>query len=142
MTMQEPVARVLYPVAEHDGPCEVPWGFTPADDHDLALGIYTTRDKADEVAAEKRFDAGAPPSEPGDPELPDNAFVNFRVSPSCPLSSADGALHPEPPQQPGSRRLSEPPLLPHHSEEVVGEPSPRLLRMHLGNAAPGDLQPP
>ncbi|WP_327640072.1 hypothetical protein OHB24_17365 [Kribbella sp. NBC_00482] len=60
LAMQEPVARVLCPVAEHDGPCEVPWGFTLADDHDLVLGVYATRDKADEVAAEVRRVAGRP----------------------------------------------------------------------------------
>lgn len=60
LAMQEPVARVLCPVAEHDGPCEVPWGFTLTDDHDLVLGIYATRSKADEVAAEVRRVAGRP----------------------------------------------------------------------------------
>jgi hypothetical protein len=46
---QEPVARVLCPEPEHDGPCEVPWGFSMNDDGDLVLGIYASAEKATEV---------------------------------------------------------------------------------------------
>ena len=54
LRMQDVVARVLCPVAEHDGPCEVPWGFSVTEDGDLLLGIYATRDKAGEVVERVR----------------------------------------------------------------------------------------
>jgi hypothetical protein len=53
LAMQEPVARVLCPVPEHDGPCEVPWRFT-VDAGELLLGIYATPEKSTEVADEIR----------------------------------------------------------------------------------------
>ncbi|MGC4939407.1 hypothetical protein [Kribbella sp. DT2] len=49
---QEPVARTICPVEEHDGPCEVPWGFTVGDDDAddvLVLKLYTSAEKADEI---------------------------------------------------------------------------------------------
>ncbi|WP_432940173.1 hypothetical protein ACQPXM_31080 [Kribbella sp. CA-253562] len=50
LELQEPVARTICPVEDHDGPCEVPWGFTLADETDaLILGLYATADKADEI---------------------------------------------------------------------------------------------
>ncbi|GAB2670740.1 hypothetical protein GCM10009743_53720 [Kribbella swartbergensis] len=49
LAMQQPVARVLCPEPEHDGPCEVPWGFSVSDDDDLVLGIYASAEKAAEV---------------------------------------------------------------------------------------------
>jgi hypothetical protein len=52
LAMQEPIKRVLCPVEEHDGPCEVPWGFTVGDG--LVLGIYATPEKAAEVAERVR----------------------------------------------------------------------------------------
>jgi hypothetical protein len=53
LAMQETVARVLCPVAEHDGPCEVPWGFTVVDG-DLVLGVFAAPEKAVEVAERVR----------------------------------------------------------------------------------------
>ncbi|GAA1603721.1 hypothetical protein GCM10009804_70130 [Kribbella hippodromi] len=59
LEMQEPVARVLCPVEAHNGPCDVPWGFTLADEsHDLLLGIYATPEKAAEVAEKVRAVVG------------------------------------------------------------------------------------
>lgn len=49
LEMQEPIKRVLCPVEEHDGPCEVPWGFSASEDNDLVLGIYASAEKAAEV---------------------------------------------------------------------------------------------
>jgi hypothetical protein len=53
LAMQETVARVLCPVEEHDGPCEVPWGFTVVED-DLVLGVFAAPEKAVEVAERVR----------------------------------------------------------------------------------------
>lgn len=50
--MQEAVKRVLCPVEDHAGPCEVPWGFTVGDG--LVLGIYATPEKAAEVVERVR----------------------------------------------------------------------------------------
>ncbi|TCC20593.1 hypothetical protein [Kribbella sindirgiensis] len=60
LAMQEPAARALCPVAEHNGPCEVPWAFTLADNHDLVLGIYTTRQRAAELTAGVQQATGHP----------------------------------------------------------------------------------
>ncbi|MFD0413877.1 hypothetical protein [Streptomyces sp. NPDC127108] len=55
LALQEPLARLLCPVEDHDGPCEVPWGFTlrdtGADDPGcvLVLGIFASAEKAAEV---------------------------------------------------------------------------------------------
>ncbi|GAB3810189.1 hypothetical protein GCM10028799_02130 [Kribbella italica] len=51
LELQEPVARTICPVEEHDGPCEVPWGFTVADEGGgvLVLGIHASADKAEEI---------------------------------------------------------------------------------------------
>jgi hypothetical protein len=56
LAMQEPIKRVLCPVAEHDGPCEVPWGFTVGDG--LVLGIFATPEKAAEVVERVRAVVG------------------------------------------------------------------------------------
>jgi hypothetical protein len=47
---QEPIARLLCPNPEHDGPCEIPWGFSIGANHALILGIHTSPEKAVEVA--------------------------------------------------------------------------------------------
>jgi hypothetical protein len=70
LELQEPVARTICPVEEHDGPCEVPWGFTVADEPGadeaderggaggaderggagvLVLGLYASAEKAEEI---------------------------------------------------------------------------------------------
>jgi hypothetical protein len=61
LELQEPVARTICPVEEHDGPCEMPWGFTVGDETDelsggdesgervLVLGIYASAEKAEEI---------------------------------------------------------------------------------------------
>jgi hypothetical protein len=54
LEMQEPIKRVLCPVEQHDGPCEVPWGFSASEDNDLVLGIYASADKAAEVVQRVR----------------------------------------------------------------------------------------
>ena len=59
LDLQEPVKRVLCPVEEHDGPCEVPWGFSMSEGDDLVLGIYASQEKAAEVADRVRHVVGA-----------------------------------------------------------------------------------
>jgi hypothetical protein len=54
LDMQDPVARVLCPVADHDGPCDVPWGFSVDARGDLVLGIYASPDKAVDVVERVR----------------------------------------------------------------------------------------
>jgi hypothetical protein len=54
LELQEPIKRVLCPIEEHDGPCEVPWGFSVSDDNELVLGIYTSAEKAAEVVERVR----------------------------------------------------------------------------------------
>jgi hypothetical protein len=79
LELQEPVARTICPVEEHDGPCEVPWGFRVADEPGadevderggscaaderggadgadercragvLVLGLYASAEKAEEI---------------------------------------------------------------------------------------------
>ena len=56
LALQEPLARLLCPVEDHVGPCEVPWGFTLGDargpddpECDLVLGIFASAEKAAEV---------------------------------------------------------------------------------------------
>lgn len=65
LALQEPLARLLCPVEDHDGPCEVPWGFTlgdarGADDPEcvLVLGIFASAEKAGEVLARVRAFVG------------------------------------------------------------------------------------
>jgi hypothetical protein len=36
--MQEPIKRVLCPVEDHDGPCEVPWGFSVSEGDEPGAG--------------------------------------------------------------------------------------------------------
>lgn len=57
--MQGPIERVLCPVAEHIGPCEVPWGFSVSEADDLVLGIYASHETAVEVAERVRGVVGA-----------------------------------------------------------------------------------
>lgn len=57
LALQEPVARLLCPVEDHDGPCEVPWGLTLGDDA-LVLGIFASAAKAAEVADRVRAFVG------------------------------------------------------------------------------------
>ncbi|WP_063803707.1 hypothetical protein [Streptomyces silvensis] len=71
LALQEPLARLLCPVEDHEGPCEVPWGCTlrdepredgPQDGPDecvLVLGIFADARKADEVIARVRAFVGA-----------------------------------------------------------------------------------
>jgi len=54
LAMQETVARVLCPEPEHNGPCEVPWGFSVGDANQLVLGIYATPEKAASVVEDVR----------------------------------------------------------------------------------------
>lgn len=49
LELQEPVARTICAVEGHDGPCELPWGFTVADDDVLVLKLWATHDKAEEI---------------------------------------------------------------------------------------------
>ncbi|WJV44801.1 hypothetical protein [Streptomyces flavofungini] len=56
LALQEPLARLLCPVEDHDGPCEVPWGFTLADargpdgpESVLVLGVFASAEKATEI---------------------------------------------------------------------------------------------
>lgn len=70
LALQEPIARLLCPDEGHDGPCEVPWGFTlgrddrardRADDDGatvLVLGVYASGARAAEVADRVRAALG------------------------------------------------------------------------------------
>ncbi|WP_030571850.1 hypothetical protein [Streptomyces aureocirculatus] len=80
LALQEPLARLLCPVEDHEGPCEVPWGCTLRDkpgngdgegdgdrdrdghgepEHVLVLGIFADARKAAEVLARVRSFVGA-----------------------------------------------------------------------------------
>ncbi|MFH8987980.1 hypothetical protein [Streptomyces sp. NPDC017940] len=71
LALQEPLARLLCPVEDHEGPCEVPWGCTlrtePDEgdgdgdgepEHVLVLGIFADARKAAEVLARVRSFVG------------------------------------------------------------------------------------
>jgi hypothetical protein len=65
LALQEPIARLLCPEPDHDGPCPVPWELTLDDDHEggaasavLLLGVHATRAGAAGVAARVRALAG------------------------------------------------------------------------------------
>ncbi|MEO3751981.1 hypothetical protein [Streptomyces sp. B6B3] len=69
LALQEPIARLLCPEPDHDGPCPVPWEFTLGDAEDpdaddgkasavLLLGVHASRAGAAEVAARVRELAG------------------------------------------------------------------------------------
>ncbi|SDM46020.1 hypothetical protein [Allokutzneria albata] len=53
----EAIARLLCPVEEHNGPCEVPWS-TAAYDGDVVLGICADQRKAEEIADRVRAFVG------------------------------------------------------------------------------------
>ncbi|MGA4838323.1 hypothetical protein [Streptomyces sp. G45] len=59
LALQEPLARLLCPVEDHEGPCEVPWGFTLGEDGSLVLGIYASAAKAAEVTDRVRAFVGS-----------------------------------------------------------------------------------
>ncbi|MEI5103001.1 hypothetical protein RB200_36255 [Streptomyces sp. PmtG] len=59
LALQEPLARLLCPVEDHTGPCEVPWGFTLGEGGSLVLGIFATEAKAAEVRDRVRARVGA-----------------------------------------------------------------------------------
>ncbi len=66
LALQEPIARMLCPEPEHEGPCPVPWEFSLGDDTEdgetsavLLLGVYAPRAAAAEVADRVRQIAGA-----------------------------------------------------------------------------------
>ncbi|GAA4019856.1 hypothetical protein GCM10022247_49520 [Allokutzneria multivorans] len=64
------VARLLCPVEEHDGPCDVPWSLA-AYDGEVVLGIHAEQRKAEEVADRVRAfvgDARPVTLAEGDPE--------------------------------------------------------------------------
>lgn len=66
LALQEPIARLLCPDEWHDGPCDVPWEFTLADDERadgdgakvLVLGVHTSGTRAAEVADRLRAAVG------------------------------------------------------------------------------------
>ncbi|GGS20136.1 hypothetical protein GCM10010252_69270 [Streptomyces aureoverticillatus] len=66
LALQEPLARLLCPVEDHEGPCEVPWGFTLRDERGeddpervLVLGVFASEEKAAEVRDRVRAFVGA-----------------------------------------------------------------------------------
>lgn len=97
--LKERIARLLCPVEDHDAPCEVPWGFTLADDtghqegdehpeglefpdvaDDLLLAIYTTPDKAADVAERVRTAIGRPVAlSVGDPADFEDLATQYRI---------------------------------------------------------------
>jgi hypothetical protein len=89
LALQGPIARLLCPDERHDGPCEVPWGFTLSDDGQsqgeavvLVLGVYATAGRAEEVAARVREVAGEERSvslSEGDPELFEELVEQYRI---------------------------------------------------------------
>ncbi|WP_030675736.1 hypothetical protein [Streptomyces sp. NRRL B-1347] len=81
LALQEPLARLLCPVEDHDGPCEVPWGFTVGDGS-LVLGIYASAAKAAEVTDRVRsFVGGAHRAVLGGPtsDVFDELVAQYRV---------------------------------------------------------------
>lgn len=82
VVLKERIARVLCPVEDHDGPCEVPWGFTLADDSDdLLLGIYSSAEKATEVFARVKAVADGRPVElaEGEPDRFEDLATQYRI---------------------------------------------------------------
>jgi hypothetical protein len=81
--LKERIARALCPVEDHDGPCEVPWGFTLADDSDdLLLGIYSSAEKATEVFARVKAVADGRPVEltEGEPDRFEDLATQYRIA--------------------------------------------------------------
>ncbi|WP_138963293.1 hypothetical protein [Streptomyces sp. YIM 121038] len=86
LALQEPLARLLCPVEDHTGPCEVPWGFT-AGEGSLVLGIYASAAKAAEVTDRVRsFVGGAHPAVLGGPtsDVFDELAEQYRVEHPAP----------------------------------------------------------
>ncbi|ASR36182.1 hypothetical protein BAY61_15525 [Prauserella marina] len=84
LALTEPIARLLCPDEWHEGPCEVPWGFSLAgtDGAELVVGIYTTESTAAEILARVRALAG--PDHPsalttGDPGLFPDVITQYEI---------------------------------------------------------------
>lgn len=90
VALQGPIARLLCPEEWHDGPCDVPWGFTLDSDRRadgdeatvLVLGVYTSGARAAEVADQVRAAIGERgPVElgEGDPEQFETLVEQYRI---------------------------------------------------------------
>ncbi|MEU3270112.1 hypothetical protein ABZ639_04650 [Saccharomonospora sp. NPDC006951] len=88
LALTGPIARLLCPDEWHEGPCEVPWGFTLAEGGELSelselvVGIYTAGNTAAEILARVRALAG--PEHPaalsdGDPELFPEVVTQYEI---------------------------------------------------------------
>lgn len=90
IALQGPIARLLCPEEWHDGPCDVPWGFTLDSDRRadgdeatvLVLGVHTSGARAAEVADQVRAAIGERgPVElgEGDPEQFETLVEQYRI---------------------------------------------------------------
>ncbi|MCP3802932.1 hypothetical protein NLX83_27015 [Allokutzneria sp. A3M-2-11 16] len=77
----EAIARLLCPVEEHDGPCEVPWSLA-AYDGDVVLGICADQRKAEEIADRVRVFGPVELSE-GDPSCYEGLVEQYRIEKSA-----------------------------------------------------------
>ncbi|ADI04144.1 putative sugar translocase [Streptomyces bingchenggensis BCW-1] len=90
IALQDPIARLLCPEEWHDGPCDVPWGFTLDGDRRadgdeatvLVLGVHTSGARAAEVADQVRAAIGERgPVElgEGDPDRFETLVEQYRI---------------------------------------------------------------
>jgi len=79
--LKKRIARMLCPVEDHNGPCEVPWGFTVADGgDDLVVQIYSSPEKATEVLARLKAVVDQPLDlAEGDPADFDHLATQYRI---------------------------------------------------------------
>ena len=79
--VKERIARMLCPVEDHDGPCEVPWGFTRAGGgDDLLIRIYASPQKAAEVFQRVKLVVGQPADlAAGDPADFEDLATQYRI---------------------------------------------------------------
>lgn len=79
--VKEQVARMLCPVEDHDGPCEVPWGFSLAGGgDDLLVQFYSSPEKAAEVLERLKAIVGQPAElSVGDPADFEHLATQYRI---------------------------------------------------------------
>jgi hypothetical protein len=78
--VKERIARTLCPVEDHNGPCEVPWGFTVAGEGDLVVQLYSTPEKAVEVRERLTVVVGGPLDlAEGDPADFEDLATQYRI---------------------------------------------------------------
>ncbi|WP_433007902.1 hypothetical protein [Kribbella sp. CA-294648] len=79
--VKERIARMLCPVEDHNGPCEVPWGFTRAGGgDDLVVRIYSSAEKAAEILERVKAVVGEPVDlVVGDPADFEDLATQYRI---------------------------------------------------------------